>query len=243
MISRLLPWSRTHDMAQHPSVQRSEHEGYVAYRVPGLPEASFDHRWVLDEPPERVGDWLERWRSDPDHAGVAEAMLAWEGRSHEVPADAPGAVELSCLMADGELLPPDGFDARRLTVDDAADVQRLLTHPHPGSDAHARWAAWWVPPQIQRDDAAFFGVHRQGELVAMCGIFSDRREARLQLLHTRDDHRRQGLAAGLVARAVHHYQEQSFGITYAAAVRDSPAESLLRQLGFRRTTAVTLVVG
>ena len=94
-----------------------------------------------------------------------------------------------------------------------------------------------------RPDAAFFGVDGAEGLEAVAGVVWGRREARLQLVQTRAEARRRGHGAHVVQRAVQHYQEAiGFGITYAAAVEGSGTEAFLRALGFRRATAVTLVV-
>ena len=241
MFSRLLPWSRTLDVAQPPSVTRRAGDGFVAYAAPACPDDSLLHRWVLDEPPASMAPWLQQWRA-AQPAGVEQALFVWEGRKHQAPDDAEQVVPIRCLMADQELLPPVGFAAERLGVESVDDVVALLRAPHGDSEAYGRWARWTAGQQLGRDDAAFYGVRADGRLVAMAGVVWDRREARLQLVHTLEGHRRQGLGAGLVQRVVHHYQELSFGITYAAAQAGSEAEQMLRGLGFRGTTAVTLVV-
>ena len=76
----------------------------------------------------------------------------------------------------------------------------------------------------------------EGEVVGMCGVAWDAREARLQLVSVREDHRRRGVAAGLVRSAVAAYQEVSAGITYVLCDAGSPGEAVVRSVGARRAT-------
>jgi ribosomal protein S18 acetylase RimI-like enzyme len=84
---------------------------------------------------------------------------------------------------------------------------------------------------------AFFGAVVDGRVCSMLGIVSDGRgTARYQSVDTHPDHRRQGLAGSLVARAAEFARsELAARRLVIVAESDGPAIGLYRRLGFRRT--------
>lgn len=84
---------------------------------------------------------------------------------------------------------------------------------------------------------AYFGAFSDDRLCSMVGIISDGgRVARFQNVATRADHRRRGLARGLVARAG-EFGRLELGAQTLVIVADAggPAAELYRSVGFRDT--------
>ncbi len=247
MRSRDLPWSRTFHITAPAGVTWTEHDDHVAYQA-DQPLASFHHRLLLDRPPDDLTPWKARWHALNGGRAVDTPMFAWESRSH---APTPEGQEhrLWCLMFDRPVDPLEPRpDVRVLT---RADLDALLpffavdSDASPAPDTWARWMLSGVCTRIEQSPLGGGGVmlgrFDGPELVGMASVLWDRREARFHTVVTRESHRRRGIARDLVLRCIQRYQEASFGITYIAATPESPAEQLYRSIGFRRTTAVTIV--
>ena len=247
MRSRDLPWSRTFHLTAPAGVTWTPYDDHIAYAA-DLAESSFHHRLLLDRPPDDLTAWKARWHELNGGKGVGTPMFAWETRT-PVPTPEGADHALWCLMLDRAVDPIDPHpDVRALTRDDLEAMVPLFavdSDGRPTSDTWARWMLGGVLTRIEQAELGCGGVlwgRFDGDvLVSMASILWDRREARFHTVVTREPHRRRGLARDLVLRCVQTYQEESFGIAYIAATAESPAEQLYRALGFRRTTAVTLV--
>ncbi len=236
MRSRDLPSSRTQEFALPRDVIRSDGEGYVAFDAPACREASFCHRLVLDDPPEpeHVPMWLDTWRSHHAGKGIDRACLSWEKRKPDTFA---GAQRLRCLMMDEEVAPEVIPQVRAIVDIDEALV--LMTEEHNPTEArnrHNRWNLTGILDRCADDWGRFLGWYENDELVGMSAILWNHREARLQSIAVREDHRRKGICSMLVSQCIADYQAESFGITYAVAAEDSHAEAALRKLRFRHVT-------
>lgn len=239
MKSRELPWSRTLHLTCPPTVTWTEHDDHVAYQADS-PLSSFHHRLLLDDPPESLEPWKARWAELNGARGVPQMMFAWEGRA-PTPAPEGRSWTLWTLMADQEVEPVDDPRVRELGNGDLDAMTELYTLEAPSQPRKEEWGRWMLAGLLARPDHRAVGVFEGGRLASLATLAWDRREARFHAMITHPEHRRRGLAALAVRRALQGYQERSFGIAYVAASQGTPAEALYRGLGFRRVTAVTLV--
>jgi len=237
MRSRDLPSSRTQTFVLPSDVLAIPRDGYVVYDAPGCREANFSHRLVLDDPPDpgQVGQWLDTWRSHHAGKGIERAYLCWE---HRRPDTFDGVERLRCLMKDEEVAPQIVPQIRAIEDRDEA-LALMSTVEEDTSDAYLRYGRWYLDHlfALCADDwGRFLGWYESGELVGMSAVLWNAREARMQAISVREDHRRKGICSTLVNECVLAYQTESFGIVYVVATDGSGAEACYRKLGFRRVT-------
>ncbi len=238
-----LPACRTLHFAHPPSVVHTHHDAHTVYTAPDCPESWNSHRLVLHHPPQPAD--LQRlsdtWRAHHAGKGIGKGWLVWESREtwpHEVP-DGFELHTSRVLMNDQETVIDLPECIRPLGLADADLIDGLfatLEGDRPGARTSHRWYIDGLLQRIDDDWGTWLGAFDGDDLVGVCAVLYDSREARLQSVMVHPDHQRRGLASQLVNGCLQAYQEVSFGITYVAAEHDSPGEALYRKLEFRGVT-------
>lgn len=244
MRGRNLPASRTDRFARPVGTAWIEHADHVQLDTPDNRWTWSGHSLVLDEAPDDLSRWRARWHELNDGKGVGRAMVAWEGR-RPVDVDLPSGADhylLWALMCDRPIDRIRGPAQLESLLPGAVD--ELLAFGKADADEHApdRFAVEGWLARAANDQGHVWGARIDGELVGVCCLFHDDREARTQWIATHPGHRRQGICTQLLTNAVATHQEERPGIVYTVADADSVAERLYQSLGWRRATSLQEVI-
>lgn len=240
MKSRNLPACRTDAMVLNRTLTE-DHDDCVVCDTPSCRDTWYGHRIVLDDPPEDVDRWFDRWDVEHQGKGIGTAYLVWEhreNRSLRVPDGAVLSIDRAMMHDDWQDSTPATDDLRPLTRADLPEMLRLMAAEYgddDGSRAHHSWHADQIYAHIQDGRGALWGRFEDKRLIGTASIVWGR-EAQIQNVLVASAHRRRGHATTLVTAVIGAYRDVSMATIYLVTELDSHAEGLYRGLGFRHVT-------
>lgn len=231
-------------------------DGYDVVRQPDQPSYWFGNCLVLHDVPEPAS--LARWRSvwdrelGPD-AGLGRVVVCAESPSPEVPAGLAEAAQAEGLELEtddvlvlGTLVPhPAPGDVQIRPVTDGewdAVVDLVVGQYDAGQEGFERWRMGAYALLVASGRGRWWAAWRGGRPIASAGLFHGGGLGRYQQVLTSADHRRQGIAAALVAAmAAAHLARSPGDPLVIIAERDSSPARIYRRVGFTpAATAISL---
>lgn len=232
-------------------------DGYDVLRHPAHPGYWFGNCLLLHDAPEPSA--LSRWRRVWDRElgstpGLERVVLLAETPAADVPeglAESARAEGLELEVEDVLVLdtlrahpPTPGVQIRPVTGEEwAAVVDLSIRHSEAGQEDFRRWRMGEYARLIEAGRGAWWAAWHDGLPVASAGLFHGDGLSRYQQVLTHAAHRRQGIAAALVAGMVAaHLAETPDDPLVIVADRDSSPARLYRRVGFTpAATALTLI--
>jgi GNAT superfamily N-acetyltransferase len=249
MRIRSLGWSTDVSLRRLEGAQIEEHEDHLLIRTDTNPTYRWGNFLLFSAPPAR-GD-LERWIAQFHQAFPHADYVAIGIDSPSGDLDASGDLTTAGLSVDVDtVLTAEALRAptrespeaefRRVESDGdwrRATRLRILTAEDGETPAYREFVTREmraIRHVCEREQGAWFAVFKDGEACSSLGIFTPSPGlARFQSVDTHPEHRRQGLAAGLLYRASEWARSELQAKTLViAADPDYFAIDIYRSLGF-----------
>ncbi len=216
--------------------------------TPDDPGYYFGNLLVLPSAPQvgEVAYWTRRFTDEfRGESAIRHVAFRWDGTSGEVGA----RVELlaagftidayAVMTAPAVRAPAIGFEVRRLRPDElhaTAELAFVVGDRHNESHRQfLRRRAAWGRQLVSRGIGQFWGAFDGAHLVGSLGLVPLGRLARYQDVQTAPTHRRQGIAAALLAAAAGEVRDAGVETLVIVAEPASEASRVYERVGFRVT--------